>query len=91
MMTCVIIVAFGFICADAPKSTSAQAADVLRDHQYVAVPKGNGPTFVIIPSTPGALGWLAFPPSTPARRLDGTLLSQPVTIYGVVRSRHHRR
>lgn len=35
-------------------------------------------------STPGALSWLAFPAERPARRLDGTLLSDPPTLYGGV-------
>jgi len=72
-----------------PKLTPQQAADVLRPHQFVAQEVGTGPKVIVIPSTPGAVSWLAFPPPTPARRLDGTLLSQPVIVYGGGYGRTH--
>lgn len=44
----------------------------------------DGPRIFIMPSTPGAAGWLTFPPPTPRLRLDGTPLTQPPTVYGPV-------
>ena len=40
-----------------------------------------GPTAVVIASGPTAGPW-DWPKPAPARRLDGTLLSEPVTTYG---------
>lgn len=75
-----------------PKLTPAQAADVMRNAGGVAnrtnVVTHQGPTFAVTSSTEPSAGPWAFPPPTPARRLDGTLLSDPITIYGRT---YHRR
>lgn len=67
----------------------------LAAHQFVSYPTYDGPHFYIagqryvdqLPDRPyrpnnmsGPWDW---PRSMPARRLDGTLLSQPPTVYGV--------
>ena len=66
-----------------PKLTPQQAADVLRPNAtQVASPVGTGPTVTVIDST------LPMTPFPPARRLDGTLLTQPVTVYGQTRRSH---
>ena len=55
----------------------------LRAHSFVAPTRGAGPLVVIIGGDRGAsLGPWEFPPTPPARRLDGTLLDQPVQVYG---------
>lgn len=42
----------------------------------------DGPRVFVINSTPGASSWMTFPPESPRRRLDGTLLTDPPTVYG---------
>jgi hypothetical protein len=83
----VVAVAAGIVWTG-PKLTPAEAARVLAQSpglanvaNYPMFP--DGPRVVIISSTPGALGPLNFPPSSPPRRLDGTLLDLPPTVYGL--------
>lgn len=72
-----------------PRLTPAEAAAVLANcgsclSNVAARPAlPEGPRVVVVGSRPGALGWLDFPPERPARRLDGTLLSDPPAVYGL--------
>jgi len=59
----------------------------MHEREYHAPPKPQPPSVRTSTSKPGALSWLEFPPERPARRLDGTLLSDPITIYGDTRRR----
>jgi hypothetical protein len=61
----------------------------MHEREYHAPIKTLPPVYSSTQSTPGALSWLDFPPERPARRLDGTLLTSPVTIYGD--THHHER
>jgi hypothetical protein len=73
-------------------SPAEAAAIVSRLEHPVTCERCDGPYIYIINSTPGALSWLTFPPESPRRRLDGTLLTQRPTVYGAVRSEsRHRR
>lgn len=60
----------------------AAAAAVLKPFAFAPCVDCDGPHVVIVNSQPGALSWLEFPASHPARRLDGTLLSDPLSVYG---------
>jgi hypothetical protein len=61
-------------------------------HHPVPLRTGTRPKSITIHSSPGASSWLSFPATSPPRRLDGTLLSQPITVYaGADRSRGRRR
>ena len=68
--------------------TPAEAAVILAPYQYVHVPQvlpqvhipRTGVFVLRSSSTAGPFG--EFLPFPPPRRLDGTLLSQPVTVYG---------
>lgn len=75
------------VVASAPPVSPEDAAKIFaasstREHQVALPAAPRGPRITIVGSTPGALGWLAFPAERPARRLDGTLLAQPATVYG---------
>lgn len=74
-----------------PKLTPQEAADILRPNQTVVAPsceRCDGPYVHVMEGKPA----LSFPPAPPARRLDGTLLTQPVQVYGrPVGTAHHRR
>jgi hypothetical protein len=61
-----------------PKLTPQQAADIMRPHQFVPVPTCNDCTGPYFAST----GWKP-PAPLPPRRLDGTLLTDPPTVYGL--------
>jgi hypothetical protein len=77
------------IRSSAPRLTPQEAADVLRRLDTPAnitlhppCSDCDGPKVFVLASTPGAASWLTFPPESPRRRLDGTLLSDPPTVYG---------
>jgi hypothetical protein len=64
-----------------PQLTPAEAAAILAPHQYVAPPvctRCDGPYF----ASTGAKGPLDWPEPAPARRLDGSLLTDPPAVYG---------
>lgn len=71
-----------------PKLTPAQAAEILRTAQGQSnrtnIVWSDGPRIAVIgTSEPNAGPW-KFPAPAPPRRLDGTLLSDPVTLYGPI-------
>lgn len=82
MGTCIHL-ALGFICMMGPKLTPQQAADILRPNQFQAsAPAPTGPRVTFTGATGPSLGPWEFPAPQPPRRLDGTLLSDPVQVYG---------
>lgn len=67
----------------APPATAATYA-ALKQHEYIAPLYSNRvPLIVRTSSADATLGPWSFPESRPDRRLDGTLLSDPPTVYGV--------
>jgi hypothetical protein len=68
-----------------PKQTPAEAVAILTPHQYVAptVCRCEGPTVVVVGTKTPTLGPWDFPEPTPARRLDGTRVDDPPTVYGI--------
>lgn len=79
MTTCVVVGAIVVSCVVDPatRPSPAEAAAILAPYQFVAPPPiGGGPTFAILASSPTAGPFGEFRPFSPARRLDGTLLSQ---------------
>jgi hypothetical protein len=73
---------------EGPRLTPAEAARVLRESPVPSnwtVPPPiwpAGPRVYVIPGTP-AEGLWPWPAPRPARRLDGTLLSEPPVVYGL--------
>ena len=88
-MTCTIIGAVAVSCfVTGPKPSPAEAARILTASvpPFVYVPPSPrqlGPFFASIASTRPTAGPWAWPEPSPARRLDGTLLTDPPTIYGL--------
>lgn len=81
-MTCLYL-ALGFLCMSGPKMTPAQAAALLKPNQFqVSAPAPTGPSVVSTGATSATLGPWEFPTPPAPRRLDGTLLSDPVQVYG---------
>jgi hypothetical protein len=70
-----------------PRLSPAEAAAILTPHQFVALPPAEGPYVVIIGSSPTTGPFGEFAPFPPARRLDGTLLSERPSIMRVQVSR----
>jgi len=74
------------ITSSAPPLTPAEAAAIVSRLEHLPPPvicSGcDGPKIFIIGSRPGASSWLDFPPESPRRRLDGTLLTDPPATYG---------
>jgi len=86
-MTCTIIaLVVTCIGTPMPKQTPTQAVAILRHAipPYVApVVLLTGPRWAETLSKGPTLGPWEFPEPRPARRLDGTLLSDPVAQYGI--------
>jgi hypothetical protein len=59
------------------KVTSAEAAAILAPHQFTWQPTATGPHVLVVPSSATAGPFGEFREFSPARRLDGTLLSDP--------------
>lgn len=77
-MTCVIIGLLVSCASPTPRPAPEVAAAILRASVPPFVPgiRGIGPRVTIA-------GWTRdTPPAPPTRRLDGTLLTDPVTVYG---------
>lgn len=76
-----------------PTLTPAQGAEILRTAGGVAnrtnVRTYEGARVVIFGGNVPTAGPWKFPAPAPPRRLDGTLLSDPVTVYGVPPFYHH--
>jgi hypothetical protein len=63
----------------------------LTANQFKSLPEApKGPTVFIMGSSSPQAGPWAFPPPAPARRLDGTLLDSPVTVYGSMYESYRR-
>jgi hypothetical protein len=67
------------------KQTPAEAITILQSHQYQTpvVCRCDGPTVTILSTKTPTLGPWDFPEPTPARRLDGTRVDDPPTVYGI--------
>lgn len=68
-----------------PKPTPEEAAKVLAPHQLLSTLSVMSlpVTASVTVGTPGTLSWLAFPPSAPRLRLDGTSINRPPVTYGI--------
>lgn len=77
-MICTIVGAMVINCVVANRPTPAEAARILLPRQYIHVlATGWGPTSVVVASSPGNGPFGPLRLVAPARRLDGTLLSDP--------------
>lgn len=86
IVSTLIVAVLAGIVWTGPPLTPEQAARVLRESpaisnrtEAVYTPPPSGPTFVIVGDR---VPWTV--PASPARRLDGTSLEQPVQNYGVM-------
>jgi len=95
-MDCLTL-AFGLICFDAPPPTSAQVLEILHRHRSIprrsvhiddtgyneyrdySYRTARRPRRYRSNNMSGPWEW---PPEAPRRRLDGTLLSDPIQVYG---------
>lgn len=86
MTTCALVLGIITCTSTAPKLTPAEAVRVFTaastPSMYVPPAPLYGPVVATTGSRPGASPW-DWPKPRPARRLDGTLLTTPPTIYGL--------
>jgi hypothetical protein len=84
MSTACVVVAGVMHCiiSQTPPVTAAEAAAILKPHEYVYIETNDGPNwFSSLQEEPTPGPW-QFPTPAPARRLDGTLISDPPALYG---------
>ena len=83
MTTCTLVLGLIQCVIVGPVLTPAQAAAILAPHEfvYVAPLPAGGPVLTVARSKTGS-PW-DWPELRPKRRLDGTLLSDPPTVYGI--------
>ena len=63
---------------------SPETLQGLVDRQYAWHPTpGTGPTITVVPQPANMAGPWDWPPTAPAHRLDGSLLSDPPEVYGI--------
>ena len=90
MTACVLALGIITCTSTAPRLTPTEAARILvassAPYAYVPPVPLDGPIVVTNHSRPGDGPW-EWPEPQPARRLDGTLLTTPPTMYGVSRWR----
>jgi hypothetical protein len=90
MTACVLALGIITCTSTVPRLTPTEAARILvaSGGPYVYVPpiQRDGPVVVTNRSRAGDGPW-EWPKPQPARRLDGTLLTTPPTIYGIARLR----
>ena len=83
MTTCILVLNLIHCVVVGPVPTPAQAAAILAPHQFVYMaPRPAGGPFLTVARSKTGPAWDRRE-LHPKRRLDGTLLSDPPTVYGI--------